>query len=307
MRKLTAAFLLIFLLGMGVLAQEELTVEEIGAYEVPLGRSPNIHDMEVGDDDLIYVLDQYQGVIVLNAEGEIQKTIFRNLIFDNPDEYLMDMALGADGTIWIASADNRTVYQLDGAGNQLREIGGFGDLSPRRIEVGPDGNIYVFETYVDELQRGRIRVFQPDATLLLSFDTQLEATEPYFAIFVDMRFGPDGKLYMTDYGPVGAGEIVSQMRVFEITEEGASIETPLFAEGNLPSGINMLAVSDEGQIAVVGNASDVTTHLLDSDGNLLAAFGEFTNPRAIEFLSDGSIVTVSSSISSITLTHYQVQ
>lgn len=306
MKRLILCFLLCLPLSR-VLAQDPVTVEPVESIEIAFGRSPNVFSVVVGADDTIYLLDQYQGIMIFSPRRELQGTVYRDGLFNNPEEILMDLALGEAGTFWVASTINQTVYKLDSQGNILLEIGGFGPQSPRRIETDAQGNVYVFDSY-NFFSRGRIRVFAADSTPLAEFPVQVDENESGFVLLVDIAVSAEGTVYLTEYGE--PEDIPSQMRVFSFDRDEltASLEFPAFGEGNLPLGSTMVALSSAGnQLAVVGNAAEKPIHLLDSEGNLLAEFGELLAPRAVAFFPDGDLLVVTSSIAGVQFTRFAIE
>ncbi len=118
-----------------------------------------------------------------------------------------DMATASDGSIYLADSRNHRIVHLDAQGLYLNSWGNYGNVmdgdtpggrfnEPWGIAVGPDGNVYVADTW-----NHRIQVFSPDGQFLrmwASFD---------IAGTVDGFWGPrgiavdkDNHVYVTDTG-----------------------------------------------------------------------------------------------------------
>ena len=118
-----------------------------------------------------------------------------------------DMATASDGSIYLADSRNHRIVHLDAQGLYLNSWGNYGNImdgetpggrfnEPWGIAVGPDGNVYVADTW-----NHRIQVFSPDGQFLrmwASFD---------IAGTVDGFWGPrgiavdkDNHVYVTDTG-----------------------------------------------------------------------------------------------------------
>ena len=83
-----------------------------------------------------------------------------------------DIAIAADGSLFVADSRNHRIVHLDQQGMFLNAFGGYGNVmdgevpgglmnEPWGVAVGPDGNIYVADTW-----NHRIQVFTPDGQFL---------------------------------------------------------------------------------------------------------------------------------------------
>jgi len=139
-----------------------------------------------GPDGQIYVADFYNHRFhVVSEEGERQKTVgyldgLEVVSEEGPKldkvgkkgkekpgqfTYPTDVAVEADGTIWIADAYAHRIQVYSPKLEHLRTIGGWGKEKPGKfrvatgIDVGPGG-----ELYVADFQNNRVQVLKPDGT-----------------------------------------------------------------------------------------------------------------------------------------------
>lgn len=120
------------------------------------------------------------------------------------------LAIGADGTLYVADSLNHRIQAFDADGNYLfgwgtYEVGEYGTATggnfnqPWGVAVGPDGNVYVADTW-----NHRVQVFTPDGQFLRAWGQlgQLDAARD-----PDDFWGPraiavdkEGLVYVADTG-----------------------------------------------------------------------------------------------------------
>ncbi|MBL8063129.1 MAG: TIGR03663 family protein [Anaerolineales bacterium] len=117
------------------------------------------------------------------------------------------LAFAPDGTVYVADSRNHRIVHLDLEGNTLHAWGSFADgvntpvgpgtfNEPWGIAVGPDGSVYVTDTW-----NHRIEKFRADGTFLKEWGTfgQGETPESFYGprgLAVDA----EGRVYVTDTG-----------------------------------------------------------------------------------------------------------
>jgi sugar lactone lactonase YvrE len=241
----------------------------------------------------IYVAN-YNNVLIIDAEtGEMIGTIVDK---SGTIQQYDDVAVAGNGTFWIA--DRRTgVYRVDAAGTILSTVvfetsPVFDERLPGKIEVGPDGNLYVnYGGYGVHFQ-----IFNPEGEYIRSIITGAQTLQgpDYFT------FAPDGTLF---FQGVGIGWI---------TEEGDQAVVHEFASEFMAQQefvrFNGIAIDDEGNVYFSAGTdidSGVSIFQLDSDGTLIGKYGlgqaranwakdfgadEFGHTASLAMASDGNLI-----------------
>jgi DNA-binding beta-propeller fold protein YncE len=118
-----------------------------------------------------------------------------------------DLAVAPDGSLYIADTENNRIQHLDRSGEVLNIWGSFGDVvsgnapggtfnQPWGIGIGPDGSVYVADTW-----NHRIQKFGPDGAFLYMWGYFGQAEQP------DAFWGPRdvvvdnlGRVFVADTG-----------------------------------------------------------------------------------------------------------
>lgn len=115
----------------------------------------------VGPSTEEIVADPYEGTeVLLNADLVFGATGSEAGQFQRP----RGVVAAPDGTIYVADTDNHRIQHLDHDGTPLQEWGSFADLAlgpapggtfyePWGIAVGPDGSVYVADTWNHRIQK----------------------------------------------------------------------------------------------------------------------------------------------------------
>ncbi|HZD16637.1 MAG TPA: hypothetical protein VE669_00700 [Actinomycetota bacterium] len=162
----------------------------------------------VSSNDGLYFFDD-NGHVVARWGGATRKgeNLRGNKLgaFNFPDAFAVD----ADtGRIYVADTLNRRVVALGSAGRWRwvsgspdadQEITSFWQL-PRGIEVGPDGNLYVVDTFradAEGMGTGHLVVLSPDGDLLSEFG-RAGTADGSFSFPEQLASGPDGLWAIAD-------------------------------------------------------------------------------------------------------------
>lgn len=186
------------------------------------------------------------------------------------------VAVGGDGTAYVADRGNDRVSVFAPDGKFSREIGvGLID-QPRGVALGPGGHLYVADT-----GNQRVAVFAPGGEFLFAFDAADAMVEP-----VGLAFGPEGLLFVVDRGAhlVAAFSAVGEL-VHAFGEEGSG-------DGQLlgPTGV---AVAPDGSVAVADGGNDRVA-IFSVEGEFLRAFAVAT-PGSIAIDAAGVVYVGESS------------
>jgi sugar lactone lactonase YvrE len=247
--------------------------------------------MDSDGNNLVYVADGMQGVMVFNADGEKVRVI------DDPDmSQASDVKIGPDSNIYVAAWGNNQVYVFTPDGTLVKKFGGegkgngqFGQVSPQELAVGPDGRIYVYDENEDDAggDVNRIQVFSSQGVWLSVFPLASEWDAPD-----GMSFGPDGNLYtvgfmsnsIVQYDPNG-----NVLNTLEITDGlGAPSSLDIDSAGNF-----YVASWDMGVLKLDPQGSQLSQWGVwagEEAGELDWVEGAFYRPAGVAVLADGSRV-----------------
>lgn len=177
-----------------------------------------------------------------------------------------DLAFAPDGTLYVADTDNHRIQHLSPEGKVLQSWGSFADISkgaapggtfyePWGIAVGPDGAVYVADTW-----NHRIQKFSPEGEFIKmwGYFGQAERPEGFWGPR-DVAIDSEGRVVVSDTGN-------KRIVVFD-------------ADGNFIS-----QFGSEGFGA--GQFSEPVGLALDRDGNLYVA--DTWNQRIQSFRPDGN-------------------
>lgn len=184
------------------------------------------------------------------------------------------------------------VFRFDDAGNAISGAipsGSAGLLGTAGIAVGPDGNIYVASKDSGEVLRYSGTTGAPLPSPLPG------GRDGLFAVLRDggsghansgpgpLRFGPDGHLYVSDYGG-------TTIRAFNGT---TGLELPVVATGfGPPAG---LAFAPDGDLYAsnYGSGAVVRIHNGVKSTFIASGTGPILTPSSLLFLADGDLLVVS--------------
>jgi len=172
--------------------------EEPGQFSEPWG-------IAVGGDDNVYVADTWNHRLQkFTADGEF--ITYWGVFQDTGGELLdpqgmfygpRDIAIDAEGNLYVTDTGNKRVQKFDSEGNPLGQWGGGGAdpgqfLEPVGIAVDAQGSIYVADTW-----NQRIQVFDGDFQFLMQWRVEAWlgesiANKPYLAV------DGEGNVYTTD-------------------------------------------------------------------------------------------------------------
>lgn len=201
--------------------EDELLLMAVGngGGEATGGLMRGIYVWDIETFEQLSVFDTLAAETELNPDGEI--------IDSNP----MDIAVGTDGTIYVADAGANTVWQIAPDTTELAVFATWTDNPvPTSVEVDTDGDIWIgFLSGFPHIEgSARVEHYSADGTLVETFEG--------FTAVVDLALGEDG-LYAVQYGIYGdAGFAPSSGSVVTVTENGPA---PVLEGINFPFGLTL--------------------------------------------------------------------
>ncbi len=166
--------------------------------------------MDVGPDGRLYVVNALKDEIVVldRTDGSIVRRWGNHGTKPGEFDFLRDVtesgsaiggvAVGADGSVYVADTVNRRVQQFDTEGKVVRTWGRFGSepgqfLEPIDVAIAPDGSVYVVDDQRDDIQR-----FTADGAYLATLGSH-GSGPGQLAFTGGIDVGPDGTVYVADW------------------------------------------------------------------------------------------------------------
>ena len=188
-----------------------------------------------------------------------------------------DMAIGPDGSLYVADTLNHRIQRFNSDGEVLTTWGGFGDSQaggaeegtfnePWGLGVAPNGNIYVADTW-----NHRIQWFSPDGAFLGAFGQEGLGDDPYsFWGPRDVAVDSKGRVFVVDTG---------NKRVKVFNSEGTFV-TQFGGPGYLPG------LLDEPVGISIGN--DGRIFIADTWNQRIQVFSE-VSPESFDAIQEWSV------------------
>lgn len=118
-----------------------------------------------------------------------------------------DLAIAPDGSLYIADSNNHRIVHMDTQGNVLHTWGSFADVAsgqapggtfyePWGIAVGPDGSVYVADTWNHRIQKFTA---EGEFITMWGYFGQAETPDAFWGPR-DVLVSPEGIVYVTDTG-----------------------------------------------------------------------------------------------------------
>lgn len=220
-----------------------------------------------------------------------------------PSEFMLmiQMEVAPDGSFWVSDLEGLVRVDVDGAVQGL--FGGQGDpegqrfglAGPENMVMGPDGNIYAYTTYLDDVANpeGYVQVWNTAGEFVRRFMVS-EAQDGMlrFIAGVVMAFNPDGNLLLVD--DTGATKLVDMA--------GNVLDAAPYDLGPNFFAVRDIVFGSEGTLYVLNEG---VIYRYDASGTFMGQFGtykpftdnesmfeagEFSDNARMDTTNDGKIV-----------------
>ncbi len=204
------------------------------------------------------------------------------------------VSTGPDGTIWVAdrcgnsgsggqtcsgsSANINPIFQFDTTGRLLKSFGAGLFVSPHKLEVDKEGNVWVVDNGGDQVFK-----LDKDGKVLMTLGKKGVAGtgNDEFDAPTDVAFGTNGDFFASD-GHTGGGTATGNARIMKFDKNGKFLMS-WGRKGMGPGEFDVphaLAVDMEGRL-YVGDRQNNRIQIFDQNGKFIAQWFQFGRPSGI--------------------------
>ena len=205
--------------------------------------------------------------------------------------------IAPDGTIWLADRCGRfgtggrpcvdvqvdPIVQFDATGKFLRSFGKGTIVTPHKLAVDRDGNIWVTDIGTAPGLGQQVLKFNPKGEIVMRLGTAgvSGAGQNQFQQPTDVAIARNGDIYVADGHANGGGDS-GNARIVKFDKTGKFL-TAWGKKGMGPGEFDMphdLAIDSQGRVFVADRQNN-RVQVFDADGRFVAAWYQFGRPSAI--------------------------
>jgi sugar lactone lactonase YvrE len=201
---------------------------------------------------------------------------------------------GPDGTIWVtdrcgnsgaggttcggASAHIDPIFQFDPSGKLLRMFGAGVFVSPHKLTVDKDGNLWMADNGAHQV----LKLSSEGKILLMLGKKGVAGSGPdEFDAPTEVAIAPNGDIFVGD-GHTGGGTAIGNARIVKFNKDGKFIKT--WGKKGMGPGefdvVHTLAFDSRGRL-FVGDRQNNRIQIFDQDGHFIAQWFQFGRPSGI--------------------------
>src|SRR5437773_3249798 len=205
---------------------------------------------------------------------------------------------GASGAGGTACADSPfdPVLQFDPAGKLLKSLGRGMIVSPHKITVDRDGNVWVADNGSARRKGQQVLKFSPDGRLLMSLGKAGVAGSDFdeFDQPTEVAVAPNGDIFVAD-GHSGGGTATGNARIMKFDKNGKFIKA-WGRKGMGPGEFDVphtIAFDSKGRL-FVGDRQNNRIQIFDQGGKFIAQWFQFGRPSGM-YIDKNDVIHVADS------------
>ena len=192
---------------------------------------------------------------------------------------------GASGAGGATCADSPLdpILQFDTSGKLLKSFGKGLIVSPHKITLDKEGNVWVADNGTAKGKGQQVLKFSPDGKLLMALG-KAGVAGPDLDQFdqpTEVAVGPNGDIFVAD-GHNGGGTAVGNARIVKFDKDGKFLKT--WGKKGIGPGefdvVHTIAFDSRGRL-FVGDRQNNRIQVFDQDGKFIAQWFQFGRPSAI--------------------------
>ena len=218
--------------------------------------------------------------------------------------------IGPDGSIWAVERCGifgfggtpcldypiDPIVQFDASGRLLKSFGRGLIVTPHKIEVDDDGNVWVTDVGSAPGKGQQVLKFSPDGDLLMALGTAgVRGSGPdEFDQPTDVTIGPNGEIYVAD-GHSGGGGALGNARIVKFDANGNFVRA-WGRKGMGPGEFDMphaLDTDSQGRVFVADRQNN-RLQVFEPDGNFIDVWYQFGRPSAL-YIDQNDVIYVADS------------